>query len=353
MGRTTLPLGAYGAPLRGNDGDTLYFDAATGEWYTAPAASGGGPPLTGVYYVDATTSVPLADQDGSIAAPFAELQQALDTLGVSTIYLTPGAAYSGTIPDAEEPVTIAIMALSTFTFQQTPRPVVSINAGEDVNLAFVGCEISTIAGALRSVTTYNCNVGEIGTELAPLENCTCVFLADEEQAANYGVGPVFALSARAEGVSLTDMTLDEGETVGTAILNRCRVSPGSALDINVTNVRADLYTLASIQSGGSTLALGESTELNCLDAPTTDLPDTAFAGGTDEVVNVNLVVPGARPGDTFAIACDDPDAGILLGQAFSALADQVTLPVACIGAVGATALDLRVTRFSVSYATET
>ncbi len=59
---------------------------------------GGGGPLSLVFFVDVATTTPIGDQDGSIGAPFALLQSAIDAVPTgSVIYVVPG-NYSGQFP---------------------------------------------------------------------------------------------------------------------------------------------------------------------------------------------------------------------------------------------------------------
>lgn len=63
---------------------------------TAPSSSGGVVlPLSTVRYVDGTTLVPLADRNGSIATPFASLQDGLDALPQFGVLCVAPGDYSG------------------------------------------------------------------------------------------------------------------------------------------------------------------------------------------------------------------------------------------------------------------
>jgi len=60
------------------NGQILQWNNTTKKWDLAAAPSGGVTPLSDVVWIDGGTTVPLVDQDGSIGAPYATIQQALD-----------------------------------------------------------------------------------------------------------------------------------------------------------------------------------------------------------------------------------------------------------------------------------
>lgn len=207
--------------------------------------------LSGAWFVDKATTVPLADQTGTISAPFATLTQAIAaaqadytaSVRSQTIYTVPGDY------QAEGLQTIAMLGqtLALVNWQQaTNFPTVLLPAfnvtGE---LSLIGVEINaavTCTGSIfaqRGVVTGLCTSGDL-------------------KAYNFSV---FSGGGVVTGTAFFDASVPSGvwTITGRAVLTAC---PIDTLPFTVTGaVQLDAYTAAIARVGG--LITGTSVQVFC------------------------------------------------------------------------------------------
>jgi hypothetical protein len=134
-----------GAPFEGTaDGQFARWNHLTREWEAATVSPGAIAPLTLTFYVDQDYAG--GGSDGSIAAPFVTIQDAVDAIGVENgviLIVGTGGLYDEVVAQAGN--SIAYVSLSG---QATVEPRVHITEieGSSVSMAIVGCYVETLTG---------------------------------------------------------------------------------------------------------------------------------------------------------------------------------------------------------------
>lgn len=160
-----LRSGNTGIPLVPNvDGVTLIWSAALQAWDFG-AAGGAIEPLENTRFVDGSTTVPLADQDGSIAAPFSTVQAALDALVAAlarpVVLICPG-DYSAEVLvwAGETDIQLSSFSQAARGFQAGFVDSVRIGSFEcDFGVSLTGIQHGSIDGGFGTITLQNttCN----------------------------------------------------------------------------------------------------------------------------------------------------------------------------------------------------
>lgn len=138
-------------------GDAYLWDGA--QWAPGPAGGGGSvAPLTNVFYVDQNTSTPGASQDGSIAAPFDNLQDALDAV------TPPGSQWNGMIIVAPGTYSEAVSVSASFGLWLTILGLGSQGFGDfgcvhEGTFTLSGGEFGSVAFLKDNVSLENPTIG--------------------------------------------------------------------------------------------------------------------------------------------------------------------------------------------------
>jgi len=174
-----LRQGTDGVIFRGaNDGDVLGWSAPAGQWQSRglPPAPPDPAVITEVRWVDVGTSVPLDDQQGTLAAPYASMQAALDSVGAATravLYAAPGDYSAQALVPSLTLETLAILSLgyvpqngrefgeAVFSIPLVTLPALDATA-KSYAVVLGGCTPSGFGpgGGLLvagSITAYGCN----------------------------------------------------------------------------------------------------------------------------------------------------------------------------------------------------
>jgi hypothetical protein len=324
------------------------FNASTGDYEprTLPAGGGGTvPALSTVFYVDAGTTTPLADQDGSIGAPYADLQDALDARAtdtfINTFLLTPQATPYGAV-SLPNGVAASLIGLGG---EGNTDPVVigAVTLGTDSFLSIENVRTGDVTGpgAFRAFGTFSC--GDVSVASVVAEGTG---LSDPSSLMN-------SVTAT-QSIVLTGVLMNAGAIVATDDVTLVHSSPVNVTAGNIFT--ADLYSLARLRENAGIIT---STSSVCSDAPT-----IVISGGTGPtgfevpafvapgVQEITVGVPGARPGDTFAYAVSGGlgiyPANVGFGPMRCINNDEVVLEAICpTTSPDNTSCDLTVTRFSV------
>lgn len=324
------------------------YNPVTGDYEPRklPAGGGSSSPLSSVFYVDGDTTTPLADQDGSIGAPYASLQDAIDARAtdtfISTFLLVPRAATYGAI-SLPNGFAASIVGLGG-PGNSDPPTIGDVNLGTSAFLSVEDVSTGDVSGPgnFRAFGEFACGNVNVAQFIAE-----GLGLADPSST----VGNVTS----AQATSIIGVAIS-GTVNGSSDVTLYRSSANAVLSGNDLNI--DLYTLSTVRvNGGSFTVTGTK---NVVDAPTTVVPggDTppgqfhvpAFlAPGVQEIT---VSVPGARPGDTFAYAVSGGPgiypANVGFGPMRCITNDQVVLEAICpTTSADNTSCDLTVTRFTV------
>lgn len=166
--------------------DVPLWNPLAGEWQSGPVPVSAVAALTTVRYVDAGTTVPLAEQTGSAVAPFASIQDALNSFPNPTVYgtllIAPG-DYSGEAPSP--PATIGIVAFVAIGKKLlTTSPVIlgTITLAGSIGLAVVSCQGATInvdtTAAPVIVQLQDCALGGDILDVAAVQTALVVQMTD-------------------------------------------------------------------------------------------------------------------------------------------------------------------------------
>ena len=229
-----------------SNGDVLAWDAAAGEWESSTLPP---PPLaaalvTNVRWVDVATTVPLADQDGTLAAPFASMQNALDSVGAATsatLYAATGDYSAQTLVPPLTLDTLSIISLGyiprngrEFGDAITSIPLVVLPVTDATAKACAvtlgGCTTSGIGpgGGLivaGSVSAYGCNNVDVSGVNGYYFGCAV--------AGNLSMGNTYYDSCHFNGCTI--------ETDGSRIeMVNTTFNPGAVADITFVDVTGDL-----------------------------------------------------------------------------------------------------------------
>lgn len=319
------------------------YNPDTGEYepQTLPAGGGGsGVPLSAVFYVDGNTIVPLADQDGSIGAPYADPQDAIDAHGASgcTLYLVPRFGYSDiTIPENARVELIGMGGGSGGDPSMVSLGAIDVSDGATVELTSIDCGAVTL-GAASGLKAYGgFAIGSVSGATGTLELHGITIQRSSQSA----VGLVSVASVEAEGVLFTD----DVTTTGDAVLQTSLAGGGI-----IVAVGGDLYWDLMSATAFRSVTVNVTGTTNILDAPTKrfnfNVDDVSFAPG---VLYQTVAFTGARVGDTFSIAIRDQLGGVnlALGQPMCPASDQVDIPIIALSGATTASMDVTVTRFSV------
>ncbi len=349
-------------PVAANPGDIVPVYSPTLKDFVAGTlpSGGAGVPLSNVFFVDGNTVVPGADQDGSIGAPYSEIQDAVDAHPTCALYVTSGFTYADlTLPDESQ---VQILALGGASLQ-----IGDVVLGDNCEFSLIGraeCgNIVTGTGCLVLITSLgapptiaalagnftlgdNSNVNATGIfALGSITGGAGTSFSGRGFAADTSsVGAVTADSIEAVGLNATSLTTNE---TGGATVLQC--TPGN-LAIG-GQLRIDLFSLNRVRQAASTLVFG--TEI-IEDAPTVTIsPFTFPVFAAPGVQNVPVAFPDSHQGDTFAAGTNGATgivpADVVIGNPRCEVAGTVLIPIACpTTSAGGASCDLLVTRLTVS-----
>lgn len=209
------------------------------------------PPLSTVIFADANTAVPVAEQNGSIAAPFASLAAAIAEVPDAfangrTIMLTPG-DYGAPVPIGSKSITFMGLAQPGSLDQPT------IQVEPDASSVYFQ-NVSVFFDAVNSPTIelLNCQAGgEAGAALVVARQT--VFTG---QTTNVGLLRAFECDVNiltGDEATLDECHLSGDITItGTLTIRNVRtVQPG--LTISATSIVVDSHTLRELVFAGTTL----------------------------------------------------------------------------------------------------
>lgn len=205
--------------------------SASGPFLTAAALALLLPVLHGVRYVDVETAVPLEDQTGSIVAPFATIQAAVDSLEAAalagTIYIAPG-TYPETVDVASGQ---QFVGLTSNRAPATLPLITSITStgAVTVSLALLGVTTLTTSGAViaslctlttcalaGSLTASQCTVGVLScTTVASALSCSfqgAITLTSTTGTSNFSGACQFLAAADITGPGGTSTVTFDGES---------------------------------------------------------------------------------------------------------------------------------------------
>lgn len=325
-------------PHAGAPGDTFArWNPHTREWEPATIPSGGaGAPLSSVWYVDAGTLTPLGDQDGSIGMPYSDLQSAVTARGTGTYLLTPGGYGDLTVPLNESVSLVGLVA-----------------GGISGSLAVVGnlTTDANVALAVRDLEAGTVNLGE-GSVLFAASSFSLGDVTGGDTVALWGTSTIRNNPNNSVGNVTTNTFTSLGCVVGSldttsdAVLQNSSFANGETVTVG-GDLYVDLLTLNNLRSSAIVPTVTGTNHV--LDAPTLDLVcNIDSVAGAPTVQFKTLSFPGARPGDTFAVA---PRTAPLNNIAFASPScvtnDEIQQPVIILAGATPTSLNINVTRFTV------
>lgn len=242
-------------------------------------------PLENLTYVDAGTTVPLADRDGSIAAPYGTIQAAIDAGHFSIMFLkSPISAPSDVV--VIPPLTTAFLTIASPTIGQISSltipdtcavilnniVIVTLTAGNSVNIVFEGPgrvvsatmgNDCTIEGANAAVGGAACTFGNnayvsVGGDSGGLPGpCTfgtgATILVGSPNARSFAstrtIPEAGAVTAGASStITCTNAVITGVLTVENVNLDGCRVTAGGAvctlLSIQNSRCNAGTFTVS-------------------------------------------------------------------------------------------------------------
>lgn len=315
------------------------------EWEPATIPSsggGGGDPLSNVLFADGGTLVAPADQTGAISAPFSDIPDALLAVPSATVLVTPGYTYSAfSVADGEN-AKISSLAPGPLPGGAT---LGDASIGDGASVSIRGC----ITGAITFTGTGGeaSRIYESSVDGAISGNQDVTFYGDA--ATNDGTESIVGAVVDVRQIVASGY---EFAAAITTTLNATLVNCDFTGNPNLTvggDLFWDLRTAAAFRARGGTLAVTGT--VNIIDAPTVSVEcNVDDVSGAPTIIQRDLAVSGARPGDTFAVAINSPSGAITdiaIGSAYCLANNQVTVPIIILAGASAVSLDLTVTRFSV------
>lgn len=329
------------SPHAGAPGDVFArWNAHTREWEPATIPAGGsGAPLSAVWYVDANTLAPLADQDGSIGLPYADLQDAVTARGTGTYLLVPGGYGDLTVPNN---ISLSLVGLLASVNSGALAVVGAITAGGNVTLAIRDVESTSISLGESSVlfASGSFNTGDIsGGDSVALYGGSTIRNNPLGSVANVSTGSLSAFGTAVNGNVATS---------GDCVFQNSGFSGSATVNVG-GDFYVDLLTLNNFRAEAVVPSVTGTS--NVLDAPSLNLTcNVDDVSGAPKITYTVLAFPGARPGDTFVTTphtLSDALTNVAFGSPVCTVNDQISQPVIILAGAGAVSVDVTVTRFTV------
>jgi hypothetical protein len=331
--------------------EALAFYTAQG--YTNPPLSGGGGsvvPLTGMTFVDVGTTIPVLQQDGSVAKPYATLQQAFNAGKFNIYYINPFAASAETptVPPGTSLLSIVSNTLTelaglsipanTYCFFENLLVLSGFVAGASVQAIVINgniggtfgdnCQITLNGGDIVAGTTFgnNCIIRTNGNVGSLTVGTGCFINVDGAGAVNFTV--------QTDYPAISDLTAGAGSVlvVSNAVLSTdANISlAGSTLELSGSTSRANVVATGcsleqtSVELGSITADVFELQDVTTASGVTYNVPNSAGAFALDGVSKYWIEFNGATISHPAALLITDT-------PAYSAI---VPLAVPAIGALG-------------------
>ncbi len=304
---------------------------------TLPSSGGSIDPLSIVTYVDLGTVAPTPD--GSIAAPYADLQDAIDARGADTYRIVPGGYGDLAVPAATAVQLSAMAAGGAVGTSVVTLDTLDIDDNGSVCAAGISAGPTTLGtgSELHAFGTF---------AFQTITGGSVSLYGDKTiRDASLGTtGNVNAAFLAAIGTSFSGNITSAGD----CYLQNCSIDSSGKTITVAGDLYIDLLTLTSARAGGAIFAV--TGDMIVVDAPTKQVVFNVDASGAPAITQQVVAFAGALAGDTFAAApvTNAPLSGVAIGSPYCVTDDQVVVPIIMFAGAASVSMSLQITRFTVA-----